>query len=203
MRNYNVITHKHLEKAYTYQTYRKLIDDLLKQGKTTGNNHSEQYVKYTKLNVQRMNRWDKNCQIFSEFEKFLKYINKKIIMVVLTEAWCGDTANLIPVFEKIRLVCPEYLSLYLLLRDENPDVMEDNLTNGARSIPKLIFLNENLEKLATWGPRPQPLSQQIQEWKNQGLTYSQFADKIQLWYAHDKSLTTQKEIFDILKSLIL
>ncbi len=197
-----IITQTHIQKAYNYSSYRNLIDELLKQNKTTGLNHSEEYLNYTHLNVQRMNRWDKSCEIYPEFYEFLKSYSKKIYMIVLTEAWCGDTANLVPVFEKIHLVNPEKISFLLLLRDENPDVMDDNLTNGSRSIPKLIFLSENLEKLATWGPRPTPLTQQIQEWKSQGQTYKDFADKVQLWYAKDKSLSTQKEIYEILKSFV-
>lgn len=197
-----VITEVHIQKAYDYSSYRKLIDDLLKQGKTTGHNHSDEYLDYTRLNVQRMNRWDKTCEIYPEFQSFLKRLNRKFYMIVLTEAWCGDTANLVPVFEKIHLENPYYLPFLLLLRDENPEVMDDNLTGGSRSIPKLIFLNENLEKLATWGPRPAPLTQQIQEWKAQGLTYKEYADKVQLWYAKDKSISTQKEIHEILKSFV-
>lgn len=201
MKNTSVITIQHLQKAYSYESYRKLIDDLLQQNKTTGNHHSEEYLEYTQLNVQRMKRWDKVCEIYDEFKVFLQKIHKKIYMVVLTEAWCGDTANLVPIFEKIKLQNPQFLSFLLLLRDENPDVMDDNLTNGSRSIPKLIFLDENLQKLTTWGPRPQPLTQLIQEWKSKGLTYKEYSEKIQLWYAKDKSLTTQKEIFEILKNI--
>lgn len=200
MKNTSVITIQHIQNAYSYESYRKLIDDLLKQNKTTGN-HSGEYLEYTQLNVQRMNRWDKTCEIYDEFKEFLQKIDKKIYMVVLTEAWCGDTANLVPVFEKIRLQNPQFLSFFLLLRDENPDIMDDNLTNGSRSIPKLIFLDGNLQKLATWGPRPKPLAQLIQEWKSEGLTYKEYGEKVQLWYAKDKSLTTQKEIFEILKNI--
>ncbi len=202
MTQQSIINQNHIQKAYNYTSYRNLIDVLLKQNKTTGTNHSEEYLNYTQLNVQRMNRWDKTCEIYPEFQEFLKTIHQKIYMIVLTEAWCGDTANLVPVFEKIHLVNPDKISFLLLLRDENPEVMDDNLTNGSRSIPKLIFLNENLDKLATWGPRPAPLTQQIQEWKAQGLTYKDYADKVQLWYAKDKSLSTQKEIYEILKSIV-
>jgi hypothetical protein len=196
-----MITLEHIEKAYSYNSYRELIEKLMKEGKTTGENHSPEYLHYTELNIHRMNRWDKTAVISEEFSSEIKKINKKIYMVAITEAWCGDAANLIPIFEKIRLQNPDFLSLHLLLRDENPEIMNDHLTNGSRSIPKLIFLNENLEKLASWGPRPQPLMELIKEWKSQGLNYSQFSDKIQVWYSKDKSLSTQKEIVEILKSL--
>ncbi len=201
MRNNQIITKQHIQNAYTYESYRKLIDELLLEGKTTGNNQSKEYLDYTRLNVHRMNRWDKITVIESEVEKKLKKISKKFYLVVLTEAWCGDSANFVPIIEKLRQQNPEFLSLHLLLRDENPEIMEDNLTDGKRSIPKLIILDKNLEKLATWGPRPQPLVLQIQAWRSQGLEYSQVEDKIQVWYSKDKSLTIQKEIADILVSL--
>lgn len=197
-----LITYEILQKAYDYQSYRKLIDILLEQKKTTGTKHSEEYLELTRLNIQRMKRWDKTTIIEPYFTQFLKQIKKKIFLVVLTEAWCGDAANLVPIFEKIRLENPNYLSYHLLLRDENPEIMDDNLTNGSRSIPKLIFLNENMEKVATWGPRPVPLVNLIQAWKSNGLTYEDYAEKIQLWYAKDQSFTTQKEIFEVLKSII-
>ena len=39
----------------------------------------------------------------------------------------------------------ENIELKIVLRDENEELMNEFLTNGSRSIPKLIVLDENLE----------------------------------------------------------
>ena len=58
--------------------------------------------------------------------------------LVLTEAWCGDAAQSLPIINKMAEVS-DNITLRLILRDENLDVMDQFLQNGrSRSIPKLI-----------------------------------------------------------------
>nr|WKN39041.1 thioredoxin family protein [Tunicatimonas sp. TK19036] len=194
----HVVTDKHLEAGMSYSTYRQLIDSLLTEHKTTGNNQSEKYIEYTKLNMQRMRRLDKTTKLQPEVLAQLERINQPWIWIVLTEAWCGDAAQSLPVIAKMASAAPN-IDLHLLLRDEYPEVMDAYLTNGGRSIPKLICLTQNLEDIGSWGPRPMPVQQMLSDYKEKYGDqlrdhYSEFSEQAQLWYARDRTRTIQQEL---------
>ena len=193
------ITSVHIENAMTYQAYDQLIAGLLAENKTTGTNHSEKMIEYTKMNEQRRKRLDKTTNILPELEKLLKSVDEKWYWLILTEAWCGDAAQNIPVISKMASLNPK-IELKLLLRDENPEVMEAYLTNGGKSIPKLVCLKAgNLEEIGTWGPRPKPAQQMVEAYKaNPTSSYADFVKEVQLWYAKDKTQTIQKEFLSLL-----
>ena len=48
-----------LQKAMSYSTYRKLVSDLIKEGKSTGDEQTEALTNYSILNDRRMKRQDK------------------------------------------------------------------------------------------------------------------------------------------------
>jgi len=194
----NVIKHHHLEAGMSYSAYRQRIDDLLAQGKTTGPNQSESYTKYTELNVRRMRRVDKTTKLQPELIVQLEKVNQPWIWVLLTEGWCGDAAQSVPVLAQMAEISPN-IQLKLLLRDEHPEVMGAYLTNGGRSIPKLICLNEELETLGTWGPRPEAAQQLFNEFKERYGEkfrdhYSEWSEQLQLWYARDRTQAIQQEL---------
>ena len=125
--------------------------------------------------------------------------------MVLTEAWCGDSAQNLPVIAEIAKLNPEKIKLYIVLRDENPELMDKYLTNGARAIPKLIAVNETLDKETfIWGPRPVPAQQLLLNWKNNPAdkTWDDFEKELHGWYAKDKTQTIQSEFLDLLNGLI-
>jgi hypothetical protein len=189
-----VITQEHIQKGYSYEAYRAIVDSLLKENKSTGPNQSESLLNYTKLNVQRMNKWDKIIKLDEELIAIARSINTPIHWVVLTEGWCGDAAQNLPVIAKVAALNP-HIKLTLLLRDENPEVMEAYLTKGGKSIPKLIMLNEDLEPLKTWGPRPGIVQNMLFEMKSESnYSYDTFAVAAHTWYAKDKGKTLQQEL---------
>lgn len=179
--------------AMPYGAYRSLLDDLLASNKTTGSNQSEGMLNYTRMNVQRMNRIDKHWELEQHTIDLLKSIQKPMLWLVLTEAWCGDAAQNLPVVNKMAAES-QHIQMLMLLRDEHPQLMDQFLTNGTRSIPKLIVANPNtLEVLASWGPRPEPAHQMVKDMKAQGISHDEYAEAVHKWYAQDKGLTVQKE----------
>ncbi|WP_439880235.1 thioredoxin family protein [Pontibacter sp. MBLB2868] len=187
------ITHEHLAKAITYGQYRELIDLLLAENKTTGNDHSEGMVEYTRMNMHRMRRVEKTTVLEDELVQQMLSLQTKMVWVVLTEAWCGDAAQNVPAIVKIADASP-FVEVKLLLRDENPEIMDAYLTNGGRSIPKLIVLDaETLEVQGTWGPRPEPAQQLVLDAKEKDVPFMQMAEQLHGWYAQDRSRTLQKE----------
>lgn len=194
------ITQQHLDKAISYAKFRERVEELHKEGKTTSGETSKQMLHYTKLNLQRMNRVEKQTVLLPDLKQRLVNLKHSMIWVVLTEGWCGDVAQSLPAMAKMAVASPK-ISLRILYRDENPDVMDAYLTNGARSIPKLICLDEQtLEEKWTWGPRPDEAQQVLQKLKNEGeLSTEQIYATVQEWYNEDKNYMIQKEILELLE----
>jgi len=194
------VTPKIIEGGQSYNEYRKMIDNLLKEGKTTGDNHSEEMINYTKMNVQRMKRLDKQVTLTEDLRKVLEGNEREMIWLVLTEAWCGDAAQNVPAIAKIAEQS-EDITLRLILRDEHLDIMDQHLTNGGRSIPKLVALDaETMEELGEWGPRPGNFQQQVIEWMdNPDLSREDWAEDLHGWYAKDKTKTIQNDFVELLE----
>src|SRR5690554_6233937 len=194
------ITPELIQESITYSQYRNLIDELLQQGKTTGENHSEAMLNYTRMNVRRMDRWDKTAVVSTELQEKFAQIDTPQTWLVLTEAWCGDAAQIIPFMVKAASYSP-LVDIRFILRDEHLDVMDAYLTNGGRSIPKLIAVeNENLEELFAWGPRPQVLQQNYLSYLKdaKGVSQQEFIESIHLWYAKDKNANINAEFFTLI-----
>ncbi len=188
------LTPEIIENAMDYVAYRQLIDELLSEGKTTGPTQTEALLNHTRMNVQRMNRIDKHITLQPETLLALDAVRKPLLWLVITEAWCGDAAQNVPVLAKMADYNP-LLRLRFILRDEHPAIMDQFLTNGTRSIPKLIVLNaETLEVIDHWGPRPQLAHQMVIDMKAQGIDHDTFVLEVHKWYGTDKTITLQKEI---------
>lgn len=187
-------------KAIDYPAYRNLIKSLLAENKTTGPNHSEAMINYTFMNDRRMDRWDKKIVVDPDLIEKVKGLPKMNWMVI-TEAWCGDAAQNIPFIAKLAKDNPN-MDLRFIMRDENPDIMDDYLTNGARSIPILILMDQDFNDLAVWGPRPEPVQKMVMEAKNKpDLDQSKFIESIHKWYAVDKNQTITQEFKLLIKTI--
>ena len=197
-----MISQETISKGISYQDYIALTEQLLSQGKTTGPNQSKDYVHYTELNFHRMKRVFKTTQIQSDLEQVTKSISKKMTWIVLTEAWCGDAAQNVPVIEKIAEL-NDKIEVTYLLRDENLELMDQYLTNGGRSIPKLIAIDsETKEEQFTWGPRPATIQKVMDQLKADGVTeISKLIEEIQKAYNEDKTVSVQNELLELLKKL--
>jgi len=183
-----------------YQTYRALIDQLLLEGKATGDVTYD--LHYTKMNVQRMSRVDKTVSLTEELISTIGDLKSNYKFLVITEGWCGDAAQIVPVFNKIATASLGKIDLKFVLRDKNLPLIDAHLTNGGRAIPVLLVLNEaGNNVLATWGPRPQVLQELLKEWRSETTEMPVLAEKLHGWYAKDKTQTTQAELTVLLKGL--
>jgi len=193
------IVNNALQNSMTYQAYFKLTEDLLAEGKTTGPNQSEDYIHYTNLNFHRMKRLDKTVTINSDLATQIQSITIPQTWLVISEAWCGDAAQNVPILQKMANLS-ENVELKIILRDENLELMDLYLTNGGRSIPKLIALdNSTLNELFTWGPRPSIIQKVMNELKEANVTeISEIVEKIQIAYNADKSKSIQIEFLKLL-----
>ncbi|MEM6804569.1 MAG: thioredoxin family protein [Bacteroidota bacterium] len=190
-----------VKQSITYSEYKDLMESLVSAGKTTGPNQSEAMANYTKMNEKRMKRLDKTFKVSEELLKTVADLDKDYIWLVITEAWCGDAAQTVPIMQKVA-EGSDKVELRVILRDEHPELMEKFLTDGAKSIPKLIIIDkENMKVEQDWGPRPAPAQEMLMEFKaNPDLSYSEFSLSLQKWYNQDKGMTTQEELIQTLKS---
>ena len=188
-----------LATSYSYQEYRKLVSDLVAEGKSTGPNQTEDLTHFSMLNVKRMDRLDKKIELSEDTILRLQKLDKKQLWLVLTEGWCGDAAQNLPVIEKMAKQS-SHIELRLILRDENPEVMNLFLTNGAQAIPKLISFDEELNVLFTWGARPSIATQMVTDYKaKHGKLDPEFKKNLQVWYNQDKGQNVQSDVVTLIE----
>lgn len=194
---------KALFNSYSYVEYRKLVTDLLSEGKSTGNQQSESLTNYSKLNEARMNRLEKTVTIADETIDKLQNLDYHYIWLVISEGWCGDAAQILPVLNKMAAASEKKIDLRIVLRDENDELMNQYLTNGGRAIPKVIVICKEAGIVRTdWGPRPKGASELMSNYKRDfGVIDEKIKTDLQLWYLADKGLSTQQELLEIMEKI--
>lgn len=185
-------------KGMTYSVYLDLLKDLLSEGKTTGPNQDSGLIEYAKLNIQRMERIYKTVVINDELADKVEAITEKQTWICITEGWCGDAAQSIPLFDRLASL-NDNISLKIVLRDENLDLMDRYLTNGGRAIPIVIAI-QNDKEIWKWGPRPASLQAVVNEFKqNPTITFEELKTQLHTWYAKNKTLDQQNELIKLIK----
>ena len=193
------VVQKGISGAMTYQDYRVLVDNLSAEGKSTGPEQSEVLTNYTVLNQRRMKRLDKTLKISDEAVKIINDFDKKVTWLVLTESWCGDAAQTMPMINKVAEI-NDNISLKVILRDENLDIMNRFLTNNTMSIPKLVMVSDETgEVIREWGSRPSIATQMVMDYKNEhGALTPEFKQDLQIWYNNDKGQGTSEDLLKLL-----
>lgn len=190
-----------LNKAISYQAYRDLVEELVETKLNTGNDITEALVNYTMLNDRRMKRWDKTVKVSEVVKQEVSNLKINQTWLVITESWCGDAAHVMPVMNKVAEL-NSGIDFKVVLRDENDDLMNRFLTNGGKSIPKLIIIdNDSNEVLDSYGPRPSTATKLVTDYKaKHGSLTPEFKEDLQRWYNKDKGQTAIKDLVNILKT---
>lgn len=198
----NIIA-KALFKSHTYPEYRKIVTDLLVEGKSTGSEQSESLTNYSKLNDARMNRLDKTIKLTDEVVSKLENLEDRFIWLVISEGWCGDAAQILPIINKMALASHKKIDLRIVFRDENLELMDEYLTNGGRAIPKVIIVcKETGIVRADWGPRPKGASDLMTSYKKEfGVIDEKIKTDLQLWYLADKGVSVQEELMEVIENI--
>lgn len=184
-----------LKRTFTFSEYYQLMEDLVARGETTGPNQSEVLVQYTRLNLQRTKRILKTLQLTPGIEERVRQIDSEMLWMVIVEAWCGDVPQNLPYLVALSELSDK-VTLKVILRDENPEIMDQFLTNGSRSIPKMICLDPVTYRVAgTWGPRPAGARELVQALlQNPEVTKDMRSESVQRWYLQNKGLELQEEL---------
>ena len=187
------VTPSMLTNGLSYAAYREKIDKLFAENLVTGHEQRADYLEYTKMNQQRMSRWDKHFVPSEEIASLVSHISRPQHWIMITEGWCGDSAQIIPAAVKIAALNPK-VTTTLFLRDENPDLMNLFLTGGKRSIPIIAALDEEGRIIWKWGPRPVEGQKIIDDVKSSGEDIHMAKERLQLWYARNKQEALMKEL---------
>lgn len=194
----NSIIENSIAKAMSYEEYIALMAKLMAEGASTSTVPSEEMTLFTKLNYKRMIRLNKTIKIDGKYKEVVDAYKKKVTWLVLTESWCGDAAQILPVVNKIAEMSGN-ISLRLVLRDENIDLMDLCLTNGTRSIPKLLVIDDNYNIIDSFGPRPEAALNLVDDFREQyGKLTPEFKQYLQLWYNKDRGKSIVKDLLKLM-----
>ena len=178
-----------------------MVLELLKEGKSTGINQNEDLFHFTKLNNQRMKRLDKTIKISDKTIIAMNTISQPQTWLVIAEGWCGDAAQNLPIIHKISETS-NLVNLKVVLREDNEDLMNLFLTNGGKSIPKLIVLDKNNNVLNTWGPRPTIAAQMVANYKTEyGVIDANLKQNLQVWYNKNKGENIQDDFIKLVRNM--
>ena len=78
--------------------------------------------------------------------------------------------------------------------------MDLYLTNGTKSIPILVALDNEGVELFHWGPRPKEAADLVKNAKAEGLEHDAFIEKLHLWYGKNRGAALENEIMQLLKN---
>ena len=155
-------------------------------------------INYLKLNQSRMNRIEKQFAL-SQFNRNSISDTTAYTWLVITEPWCGDAAQTLPVLKKMSSNCSK-VELRIVMRDAHPELMNLFLTKGTKSIPKLIALDSDLNLMFTWGPRPKPAQQIVNKFIRQHKPLSKEGQlELQSWYNKDSGKSVETELCDLIQ----
>lgn len=195
------IIHDAVAKAMSYDQYNLLFQQLVAENRTTGEETQEK-IDYTKLNFSRTKRLDKTARVDDDYAEVFSAFENSQIWLVVSEPWCGDAAQTLPFFNKIAELS-DRIDLKIVLRDENPELMDLFLTNGARSIPMLIILDEELNVIEKWGPRSSEATKLVTDYKEKhGVLDAAFKEQLQVWYNNNKGKAIVSELAEIMNEFV-
>jgi hypothetical protein len=189
--------------GYTYDEFHLMTQNLIDNTNTENLGKSE-IGRYNdiKLNQHRSNRIYKHYEVSDEVSEEISKIDEKQIWMVITENWCGDSAQSLPYIAKIASL-NNNIDLRIVLRDSHPEIMDLYLTNGTRSIPKMVGFDMEGNAKFKWGPRPEEAQKLMNQWKAEGVVKPELYEKLHLWYSKDKGKNIEKEILQLVKKINL
>ena len=185
---------EYLENAVDYTAYQDLFE------KKSENPEADAYAQYIPMNLQRSSRLDRTFKLNEEQLEKAAQVPAQTWLVI-SEHWCGDASQSVPVMAKIADASQGKITLRLVYRDEVPELMQAHLTNGGMAVPKIIKLNENDQLLADWGPRPEEAQQLVKSIKANPETADNYIELLHRWYALNKQQSTVNELLHFAANL--
>jgi hypothetical protein len=155
---------------------------------------------FATINLQRASRIARSYVPGEEITAAVQALPGAQLWGVLSEVWCGDSAQIIPYLARIASL-REDITFHVMVRDENPDIMDRYLTGGKRCIPKLIVWSAAGKEVLTWGPRPSGAQAVVDEALAAGVTKEERLERLHLWYGRDRGKAIEGELAALLRGI--
>lgn len=190
-----------IDKLLSQEEYNQFSEDIVSKKYTEAPYDDEAYFQYTEVNFNRANKAIRNFQLDKKLYNAVSEGINDWTWVLISEPWCGDASFIQPVLYAMSLASGGSINFKIVLRDKHHDIMNSYLTNGGMAIPKLVCLDKNLKELGTWGPRPEALQTEFDEWKKSpDFDLNAKIKLLNRWYIKDKDQHIQAELIDLIKT---
>ena len=188
---------KYWNKAISFDEYFKKTEEIVNKKEEELTDDEKKMLKYYQLGVQRMSRMIKIYKPNEEQLQKLSEKNFKGKFLIISEGWCGDAGQTVPA---VSLFFQGKNEVRIIYRDENLDLIDQFLTNGTRSIPIVIILDENDNVITHWGPRPAHGAELLKKHKTdpKNDTKEQFYNDIQVYYSKNRGIDVINEILELI-----
>ena len=190
-----------IQAGLTPEKYHQVLVDQAAAKENDLTEEAAEKLQFTQLNLHRTNRITRTFKVAPELAVLLARIDKPQTWMLLTEPWCGDSAQCLPYISAMASLNTN-IQLHLILRDENLDIMDDFLTNGSRSIPRLVIFDKDGNELVQWGPRPQEAQKVFMESKEAGHAKPEILEKLHLFYGRNRGKALIAEFENIIAGLV-
>ena len=191
------LTNQRSQRGLTFEEYLSITQKRAEQDVEGLPVDEAERIGYTKLNLHRMQRIARTYRVSDDLDVLLRRIDRAQLWMVLTEPWCGDSSQCLPLIAGMA-ARNEFINVRMLLRDDNLDVMDLYLTDGKRSIPLLVAFDSAGDEIFRWGPRPKPAQAVFEEAKAAGLEKPELLAKMHLFYGQDRGRAVEAEFVDLL-----
>lgn len=188
---------KYWNEAISFEEYFKNTEEIVNKNESELTDAEREMIEYYRLGVQRMSRMMKVYKPDEAQLKTLAEKNFKGKILIITEGWCGDAGQTVPA---VSLFFEGKNEVRLAYRDQNLDLIDQFLTDGTRSIPIVVILDENEEVISHWGPRPAYGKELLKKHKTdpEGYPKTQFYNDLQVYYAKNKGIDVINEILELI-----
>jgi hypothetical protein len=122
-------------------------------------------------NREQFEQNEKDLELSPDDAQAFRNLPQRVRVLALAEDWCGDVIANLPIVGRIAEASGGKVDLRILLRDQQPgeQVMNEHLNKGQyKSIPTVIFLDEDFNEVGVWVERPESVTR-LREEKRQAL----------------------------------
>jgi hypothetical protein len=155
-------------------------------------------VGFTRLNLVRTARIGRSWMPSPQLASLVESIEEPQVWMVLTEPWCGDSAQILPMIG-IMAAASARVELVFVLRDDHPGIMDRYLTDGKRGIPLLVSFDLEGRELFRWGPRPAEAQAVFEAARAEGLDKPDALEKLHLFYGRDRGRAIDASLTAVLR----
>ena len=127
----------------------------------------EKYLEKADMNVPTMRQNFAEVTVKDEDDTYFSWLCSQvppgsIKILAISESWCGDCVENLPVVAKLASLYPCF-HLLVFSRDDNLDIMDKYMTDGRRTIPVFVLFDESGQEIGRFIERPKPATEFLEQ----------------------------------------